>query len=276
VLLLAGAVVGISSPAQAAADPDGTPTPTVRLTTTEQLRAMAASGHGKLITIGSPAAKGRNSANSAVAAATVVTCYLDMSLPYGGGSATAHIYLDGVVYCDDYFHLGVLTVELYRGADRVANRTVEGAYVPGLFATAEYGTCTEGWYVGVVGATLTRFDLTPPTISDTIYTYPIYIGCGPPPPPPSAPLAVTNPGNQTWLELTAGSLQMTATGGTRPYTWSATGLPTGMSINASTGLISGAARAGGYAVTVTVTDAGGRTASTQFTWAVVRDRCPRC
>jgi hypothetical protein len=247
---------------------------TVRPATTAQIRAMAAKGHGKLITIGAPTAKGATA--NAAATATVVTCYLDMSLPYGGGSASAHIYLDGVVYCDDYFHLGVLTVELYRGADRVANRTVEGAYVYGLYATAEYGTCVEGWYVGVVGATLTRFDLTPQTITDTIYTYPIYIGCGPPTQPPPTPLAVTNPGNQTWLELIAGSLQMTATGGTRPYTWSATGLPTGMSINASTGLISGTARAGSFAPTVTASDAAGRSASTHFTWAVVRDRCPHC
>lgn len=237
---------------------------------------MAAKGNGKLITIGAPTAKGRIAANVA-ATATVVTCYLDMSLPYGGGSASAHIYLDGVVYCDDYFHLGVLTVELYRGADRVANRTVEGAYVDVLFGTAEYGTCVDGWYVGVVGATLTRFDLTPQTISDTIYTYPFYIGCGPPPPPPASPLAVTNPGNLRSIEDANVSLQLRATGGTTPYSWTATGLPTGLSLNASTGLVTGSTpRAGGFSVTATVTDAAGRTASTQFTWAVVRDACPRC
>jgi len=70
---------------------------------------------------------------------------------------------------------------------------------------------------------------------------------------------------------------MTATGGTTPYTWSATGLPTGLSINSSTGLISGTTRiAGGYTVTVTVADAASRSASTQFTWAVKRDGCAHC
>jgi hypothetical protein len=98
-----------------------------------------------------------------------------------------------------------------------------------------------------------------------------------PPPPPTTPLAVTNPGGRRTLELTATSLQMKATGGTTPYTWSATGLPTGLSINSSTGLISGtASRAGGFAVTVTAADAAGASASTAFSWAVVRDGCPRC
>ncbi len=47
----------------------------------------------------------------------------------------------------------------------------------------------------------------------------------------------------------------TATGGTGSYSWSATGLPTGMSINASTGVIGGTpATAGAYTVTVKVTD----------------------
>ncbi len=157
----------------------------------------------------------------------------------------------------------------------MANRTVTSGYVSVLYGTAETSTCNEGVYVGVVGATVTRYDLNPPSDSLTIVTYPVYIGCGPSTPPPT-PLAVTNPGNQQWLELLPGSLQMRATGGTTPYSWSATGLPTGLSINSSTGLISGTARAGMYAVTVTAVDAAGATARAQFSWAVLRDRCPRC
>jgi hypothetical protein len=52
---------------------------------------------------------------------------------------------------------------------------------------------------------------------------------------------------------------LAATGGQGPYTWTATGLPAGLSIG-SNGTISGVpARAGSYAVTATVTDAGGAT-----------------
>jgi hypothetical protein len=284
-LIFAGALVGTSSPAQAAATgADTNPTPaggstaiSVRSATTEQIRAMAAHGNGKLITFGAPAAKGQNSRDAVVAAATTVTCYLYIGIPYGGGASNAHIFVDGAVYCDDYVHLGVLTVELFRGVDRVAYRTAAGAYVSALYSTPEYSTCNEGVYFGIVGATLTRYDLTPQTITANYVGYPIYIGCGPPPPPPSTPLAVANPGNRQSLEDSAASVQMTATGGTPPYTWSATGLPTGLSISPSTGLISGSTiRAGGFAITVTATDAAGGSASTQFTWAVKRDGCARC
>jgi subtilisin family serine protease len=80
---------------------------------------------------------------------------------------------------------------------------------------------------------------------------------------------VSNPGNRTSTVNVATSLQMTASGGTPPYTWSATGLPTGLSINSSTGLISGTPTVvGTYNVTVTAQDTGARTGSTSFTWTI--------
>jgi hypothetical protein len=125
--------------------------------------------------------------------------------------------------------------------------------------------------------TVARYDLTPPSATTNVVGYPAYIGCAPAPDPQPQPLVVNNPGNRQSLDTATVSLQMTATGGTTPYTWSATGLPTGLSINASTGLISGTTRiTGGYSVTVTARDAAGRTASTQFTWVVKRDGCARC
>lgn len=88
---------------------------------------------------------------------------------------------------------------------------------------------------------------------------------------------VTNPGNQVNYQWDSVRLQMTATGGATPYGWSASNLPLGATINASTGLISGVLRGSGTrTVTVTVRDAAGATASTTFTWRVIRDACPRC
>jgi len=284
-LILAGALVGTSSPAQAAdtgPDAAGTPTAgstpiTVRSATTEQIRAMAANGNGKLITLSAPAAKGQRAGDGLVMAAASVTCYLYAGIPYGGGAANAHIFVDGLLYCDDYVHLAVLTVELFRGVDRVANTTATFPFVSGILATAEYATCNEGVYFAIVGATVARYDLNPPSATANVVGYPFYIGCGPPPPPPPAPFAVTNPGNRRSLDGNSESLQMTATGGTAPNTWTATGLPTGLSINSGTGLISGTTgRTGSYAVTVTAVDAAGRSASTQFTWAVRRDACQTC
>ena len=83
-------------------------------------------------------------------------------------------------------------------------------------------------------------------------------------------VTVTPPGNQTGTAGTAASLQISATdtaGGT--LTYSATGLPPGLSINTSTGLISGTpTTAGTSTVTVTATDSTGPSGSTTFTWTV--------
>ncbi|MFE7099099.1 Ig domain-containing protein [Streptomyces erythrochromogenes] len=88
---------------------------------------------------------------------------------------------------------------------------------------------------------------------------------------------VANPGNQVSFQWDTAHLQMTATGGVKPYTWSATNLHLGTSINPSTGLISGALRGSGTrTVTVTAKDATGASASVSFTWRVIRDACPRC
>jgi hypothetical protein len=83
-----------------------------------------------------------------------------------------------------------------------------------------------------------------------------------------APVAVANPGSKTGTVGTATSLQLSASGGTAPYTWAASGLPTGLAISGS-GLISGTPSAAGtFSVTATARDSAGATGSATFTWTI--------
>ena len=84
-------------------------------------------------------------------------------------------------------------------------------------------------------------------------------------------VTVTNPGNQTGTVGTAASLQINATDSAsgQTLTYSATGLPAGLSINSSTGLISGTpTTAGTSSVTVTAKDTTGASGSASFTWTI--------
>jgi hypothetical protein len=83
-------------------------------------------------------------------------------------------------------------------------------------------------------------------------------------------VTVTSPGNQTTTAGTAVSLQISGSDSAsgQTLTYSASGLPTGLSISSS-GLISGTpTTAGTYSVTVTATDTTGATGSASFTWTV--------
>ncbi len=86
---------------------------------------------------------------------------------------------------------------------------------------------------------------------------------------PGAP-TVTNPGNQTSTVGTAVSLQINATDPNgQTLTYSATGLPAGLSINASTGLISGTPTTAGTSTTVvTAKNTSNLTGTASFTWTV--------
>jgi hypothetical protein len=85
-------------------------------------------------------------------------------------------------------------------------------------------------------------------------------------------VTVTNPGTQTGTVGTATSLTMSASGGVTPYTFTATGLPAGLAINSSSGVISGTpTTATTYSVTVTATDSTTPThltGSTSFSWVI--------
>ncbi|MFI5528258.1 M4 family metallopeptidase [Kitasatospora sp. NPDC051853] len=87
-------------------------------------------------------------------------------------------------------------------------------------------------------------------------------------PPNPGQVTVTNPGNQSTKINTSVSLQVNASGGTAPRTFTATGLPAGLSISSS-GLITGTPTAlGTSTVTVTAKDAVNATGTATFTWAV--------
>jgi prepilin-type N-terminal cleavage/methylation domain-containing protein len=87
-----------------------------------------------------------------------------------------------------------------------------------------------------------------------------------PPPSLTAPPQITSVGTQV-------SVTPLLAGGTAPYQWTATGLPTGLSINKDTGAITGAPLVANVNKTltpkITVTDGFALTAEVQFNWQVV-------
>ncbi|MFD0568709.1 putative Ig domain-containing protein [Kitasatospora gansuensis] len=87
-------------------------------------------------------------------------------------------------------------------------------------------------------------------------------------------VTVTNPGNRTTATGGAVSLQISASDSAgQTLTYSATGLPTGLSVS-STGLITGTATtAGSFDVTVTAKDTTNATGSASFTWTVGSSTC---
>ena len=89
--------------------------------------------------------------------------------------------------------------------------------------------------------------------------------------PPGNTITVANPGTQGGTIGSAASLQINATdsAGGVTLTYSATGLPAGLSINSSTGLISGTPTTAGISsVTVTATDPTRAGGSASFAWTV--------
>jgi hypothetical protein len=83
-------------------------------------------------------------------------------------------------------------------------------------------------------------------------------------------VTVTNPGSQSTTTGSSVSLQISASDSAgATLTYSASGLPTGLSISSSTGKITGtASTAGTYQVTVTAKDSTGASGSASFSWTV--------
>jgi len=109
------------------------------------------------------------------------------------------------------------------------------------------------------------FTATIPARSLVTYTIPAGSGGG------GNTVTVTSPGNQSGTVGTAASVPVKASDSASGQTlsYSAAGLPAGLSINPSTGLISGTpTTAGTSTVTVTATDGTGASGSATFTWTV--------
>ncbi|MEZ7124612.1 Ig domain-containing protein [Nonomuraea sp. AD125B] len=191
------------------------------------------------------------------------------------------------VQCDGPVRRIDLTVELlYHGLVAGPGVTVSGrtdvwqytTLVPlfGLGAPTPGELCESGYYSGRATATVQYLSGSPEFITASTGSDPVWLDCPPPdiPTPPPA-MTVVNPGTQSTRLPDSVMLQMQATGGSGSYTWSATGLPPGLTIDTTTGLITGTPSIGSYDVTVTAV--GGGQASTTFTWRVRREAiCPRC
>jgi hypothetical protein len=82
-------------------------------------------------------------------------------------------------------------------------------------------------------------------------------------------ITVANPGAKTGTVGTAITpFTLSASGGTAPYTWTATGLPPGIAVS-TTGVVSGTpTNTGTYSVTVTAHDSAGKTGSATFTFTI--------
>ncbi|WP_229830186.1 S8 family peptidase [Actinoplanes ianthinogenes] len=116
----------------------------------------------------------------------------------------------------------------------------------------------------LVGNGTTGKITSPGSASPNVLLYTGFIGGGTPGDP-----TIANPGTQSTPLGQEADLQLTVTGGTKPYSWKASGLPAGLAIGADSGQISGTpTTAGTSTVTVTVTDSTGKTGSTTFTWTV--------
>jgi len=175
-----------------------------------------------------------------------VTCF-------GGGASGINL---SVILTRD----GVVVASSVTGGTFGASAAAVAACVPGYYALT---TSASIWYpFGNIPGSDYFYQQSPS----------VYFSCVQP-----VTVTVANPGTQLTYVFESAQLQMTASGGAAPYTWSATGLPTGLSINSSTGLISGLVRvAARTTVTVTAVDAAGHSGSTAFTWAVRTEPCPRC
>ncbi|RAS62425.1 subtilisin family serine protease [Lentzea atacamensis] len=170
--------------------------------------------------------------------------------------------------CTDIFAPGSNIVSAWNTNDTATNNisgtsmaTPHVAGAAALWLATHPSDSPAAVWAGLNGASTPNKITSPGTGSPNKLLYTLFGG------QPGNP-SVTNPGNQTSTVGSPVSLQLSASGGTAPYTWSVSGLPAGLSASAS-GAISGTpTTAGTSTVTATVTDSAGKTGSATFTWTV--------
>jgi len=159
--------------------------------------------------------------------------YLDvLSGPIGAWDSTAGSYTEGSGLIVGY-HLWTDTNSTPLKPDAM----IGGIVVPGVYTTLEISNAPEEdfWFLQI--GNLTTAPLPCPTVNVT------------PNPLSSGTVGIAYTGSPA------------ASGGTAPYVWTATGLPSGLSINGTTGAVTGTPTATGNA-TITATDGNGCTGTT--------------
>ncbi|MGW6059512.1 putative Ig domain-containing protein [Streptomyces sp. NPDC055189] len=135
--------------------------------------------------------------------------------------------------------------------------TASGGKAVGLHSGGGSATCSGG-----SGEKFTIFQ----PVNEALTRFGVSLATSAPQP---GEVTVTAVSAQNGVTGTPVELRNSAEGGTAPYTWSATGLPAGLSIASATGTVSGTpTTAGTSQVRITATDSAGKKGSTGFAWTV--------
>jgi len=153
---------------------------------------------------------------------------------------------------------GFQKVSLAAGASTTVSFPLTNRDLAHFDTTSSSWVANAGAYTVRVGDSSTNLPLTGTVTVGTTVTVPTTLASATTP-------AVTNPGGMTSKVGQAASLALKATG--TGLTWQATGLPAGLTINASTGVISGTATAPGTGpITATARDSAGNVGEASFVW----------
>lgn len=186
-----------------------------------------------------------------------------------GGTSTCNDNGTPAVTTDDYFTSNVTVT--FAKAPSTGNLVLTGAALHSsntvtTVAVGSLGSTTSHTFTGVkLKANNTANALVATFSADTACTFTKNTTAVPPCSTPSCPaITVTPTPLVSGTVGTAYTANPTATGGTTSYIWTATSLPAGLSINASTGAVTGTPTAIGNA-TITATDANSCTGTTTLT-----------